>query len=108
MPKKKSTPTPVAATESLQNVEEQSIVTENVTAIESTVEEPVVEKSVVEEPVAEESVTEPSVEEPVAEEPVTPEEVKSSNNDLEERVKVLEERLEKLIVILKKGDAMGT
>ena len=99
--KNKSTPTPVAASESLQNVEEQSIVTENVAAIESTaVEEPVTEADV------EEPVTEPVVEEPVAEpvaesaeEPVV-EEVKSSNNDLEERVKVLEERLDKLIDVL--------
>ena len=116
---KESTPTPVAASESLQNVEEQSIVTENVAAIESTpVEEPVTEADVeepvteadVEEPVTEadveEPVTEPVVEEPVAEpvaesaeEPVV-EEVKSSNNDLEERVKVLEERLDKLIDVL--------
>ena len=99
--KNKSTPTPVAASESLQNVEEQSIVTENVAAIESApVEEPVTEADV------EEPVTEPVVEEPVAEpvaesaeEPVV-EEVKSSNNDLEERVKVLEERLDKLIDVL--------
>jgi len=99
--KNKSTPTPVAATESLQNVEEQSIVTENVAAIESTpVEEPVVEEPVVEEPVVEEPVAEePVAEEPVAEEPVA-EEVKSSNNDLEERVKVLEEKLEKLTTML--------
>jgi len=80
------TPTPVTASKSLQNVEEQSIVTENVAAIESTP---------VEEPAAEE----PAAEEPAAEEPAA-EEVKSSNNDLEERVKVLEEKLEKLTTIL--------
>jgi len=84
-----STPTPVATTKSLQNVEEQSIVTENVAAIESTAVES-----------ATESDEEPVVEEPVVEEPVA-EEVKSSNNDLEERVKALEERLEKLVNILR-------
>ena len=67
MPKnKKKTPPAVAATESLKNVEEQAIVSENVAAIETVaVEEPV---AVVEEPVVEEPVVgEPVVKEPVAE-----------------------------------------
>ena len=68
MPKKKNkTKVP---TESLKNVEEQSIVTENVTALESKVEEPKVEEPVKEEPKVEEPVPEePKVEEPVLEEP---------------------------------------
>ena len=44
---------------------------------------------------------EEQIEEPVVEEPVA-EEVKSSNNDLEERVKVLEERLDATTNILKR------
>ena len=97
--KKKNKSKPVVVTKSLQNVEEQSIVTENVAAIESNaVEEPVVEEPVVEEPV--EEPVEEQIEEPVVEEPVA-EEVKSSNNDLEERVKVLEERLDATTNILK-------
>ena len=67
MPKKKNkTKVP---TESLKNVEDQSIVTENVTALESKVEEPKVEEPVPEEPKVEEPVLEePKVEEPVLEE----------------------------------------
>ena len=77
MPKKKNkTKVP---TESLKNVEEQSIVTENVTALESKVEEPKVEEPKVEEPVLEEKVEKPvleeKVEKPVLEEPS----VKSDN-----------------------------
>ena len=75
MPKKKNKTTEAyaAPTESLKNVEEQSIVTENVTALESKVEEPVLEEPAVEEPVAAE---EPETEEPKVEEPVA---VKSDN-----------------------------
>jgi len=72
MPKKKNKTTEAyaAPTESLKNVEEQSIVTENVTALESKVEEPKVEESKVEEPKVEEpKVEEPKVEEPKVEEP---------------------------------------
>jgi len=75
MPKKKTKTKPsVAPTESLKNVEEQAIVSENVAAIETVAEpaatEPVAEEPVAEEPVAEEPVaTEPVAEEPVAEEP---------------------------------------
>ena len=85
MPKKKNkTKVP---TESLKNVEEQSIVTENVTALESKVEEPKVEEPKVEEPVLEEKVEEPvlesKVEEPVleekVEEPVLEEKVEESS-----------------------------
>jgi hypothetical protein len=72
--KKKKTKVSVAPTESLKNVEEQAIVSENVAAIE-TVAEPVVEKPVVEEPVVEEPVAEPVVEESVVEEPVVEEPV---------------------------------
>jgi len=78
MPKKKNNKTKVP-TESLKNVEEQSIVTENVTALESKVEEPKVEEPKVEEPVLEEKVEKPvleeKVEKPVLEEPS----VKSDN-----------------------------
>ena len=63
--KKKQTPAAVAPTESLKNVEEQAIVSENVAAIETVAAE-----SVVEEPVAAESVVEPVVEEPTAAESV--------------------------------------
>jgi len=90
MPKKKNkTKVP---TESLKNVEEQSIVTENVTALESKVEEPKVEEPKVEEPVLESKVEEPvleskveepvleeKVEEPVLEEKVQEPSVKSDN-----------------------------
>ena len=77
MPKKKNkTKVP---TESLKNVEEQSIVTENVTALESKVEEPVLEEPKVKEPVLEE----PKVEEPKVEEPKVKEEPKVEEPVLE-------------------------
>ena len=68
--KKKKTPAAVAPTESLKNVEEQAIVSENVAAIETVAAESVAVESVVEEPVV--VVEEPVVEEPVVvvEEPV--------------------------------------
>ena len=63
--KKKKTPAAVAPTESLKNVEEQAIVSENVAAIETVAAESVAVESVVEEPVV--VVEEPVV---VVEEPV--------------------------------------
>ena len=63
MPKKKNNKTKVP-TESLKNVEEQSIVTENVADLEPAVKEPAAEEPAVKEPAAEESVA--VVEESVA------------------------------------------
>ena len=53
------------------------------------------------EPSASETAEEPDVAEEPAPEESAPEEVKSSNNDLENRVKELEERLDKLIDLIK-------
>jgi hypothetical protein len=98
--KKKKTKVP---TESLKNVEEQLIVTENVTALESKVEEPKVEEPVLEEPKVEEPVLEePKVEEPKVEEPVI-EEPKVEEPAAEEPVledKYLDNKLKEVLEYL--------
>jgi hypothetical protein len=81
--------------EDVPDEEEESVVSSDEEVAEP---EPVVQE--VAEPDVADVAEEPAPEEPAPEEPVQ-EEVKSSNNDLEDRVKVLEERLEKLIDILK-------
>jgi len=101
--KKKNTKAYAAPTESLKNVEEQLIVTENVTALESKVEEPKVEEPVLEEPKVEEpKVEEPVIEEPKVEEPVI-EEPKVEEPAAEEPVledKYLDNKLKEVLEYL--------
>jgi len=96
----------VSDEESVEEVVANESVEEHPLEPDPDVEEPVVEEPVVEEPVVEEPVVEePVVEEPVVEEPEPANEVvevvsKSSVNELDNRVKELEEKIEMLIKIM--------
>ena len=101
--------------EATDQVEEAPVASDSETGTveEAPVEEAPVEEAPVEEEVEEPAVEGPAVEEPAPSEPVSTQEVVQnvqeilsstetnvSGNDLENRVKVLEERLEKMINLL--------